>query len=356
MRQHRNTPQRKLATQDYSSIADLKRLAQGRWRSILEAAGIPAESLAGNRGRPCPRCGGRDRFAPMRDFDSRGAVLCRHCHNAQTDPKCGDGIATLAWWLGSGPGPAIAWLQSYLGLRDGQHRPRCVPRPIPQASTSTAISMADIERFERIGSDCMARWSDAHRIHCAERLGLPASVLSRLEVGWSPAHRATTWPMRDADGRIIGIRLRCPETARKWAVMGSHAGLIYDPRAMRERAQGGRLWIVEGPTDTAALASLDLDAIGVPSAGGARGLLSAFARRMRPSEMVIVADADVAGRRGAESLREALILISPIRMIAPPSGIKDARQWVTSGASRSTIESVADASRLDRIELSGGAS
>ncbi|MBU6174223.1 MAG: hypothetical protein KGQ60_10480, partial [Planctomycetes bacterium] len=80
---------------DFIPAADLRRIARGRWREILVAAGVPAHALDGRRGRPCPKCGGRDRFTPMKDLDDRGAVLCRHCHNASTDPKCGDGISSL---------------------------------------------------------------------------------------------------------------------------------------------------------------------------------------------------------------------------------------------------------------------
>jgi DNA primase len=77
---------------------------------------------------------------------------------------------------------------------------------------------------------------------------------------------------------------------------------------------------------------------------------------MRPDELVIVADADDAGQRGAERLREALILVAPVRLIAPPDGIKDARQWVTSGADRASIEAAADAFPVMRLQWHGGAS
>jgi hypothetical protein len=192
--------------------------------------------------------------------------------------------------------------------------------------------------------------------HVAGLLGLPSGALERLGVGWSPSHQATTWPMRDADGNVIGIRLRCPRTARKWAFTGSAAGLVFDPLAMSKRAPGGRVWFAEGPTDAAALLSVGLDAIGVPSAGGAVDLVVALARRVKPAEVVIVADADDAGQRGAERLRDALLIVSTVRIVSPPKGLKDSRVWVCSGFDREVIERVADVAPVHRVAFHGGAS
>jgi hypothetical protein len=206
-----------------------------------------------------------------------------------------------------------------------------------------------------VAADVMRRnMSSGALEHCAGLLGLPSDALVRLGVGWSPTHQATAWPMRDADGRVIGIRLRCPFTAQKWALAGSRAGLIFDPEAMRERAPGGRLWIVEGPTDTAALLSIGLEVVGAPSAGGSTELLVALARRIRPEEIVILADRDEAGQRGAVRLRDALVIVAPVRIVTPPHGIKDARAWVCSGAVRMVVEAAADAAELLRIRLSYG--
>lgn len=337
----------------YIPATELKRLARGRWREILVAAGIPVHALDGRKGRPCPRCGGRDRFSPMRGLDERGAVLCRHCHHASTHPKCGDGIATLAWWLGVDIGAALAWLTSFLGVSRGHHAPR-IMRPIEK---EVAIPKPEVDslHFAKMSEAMRSSMSTIALDHCAGLLGLPIDPLVRLCVGWSSFHRATSWPMRDADGNVIGIRLRCPETARKWAVTGSRAGLIFDPDSMREQ-RGGRVWVVEGPTDTAALLSIGIDAVGVPSAGGSCELLVDLARRMRPEQLVIVADADDAGRHGAERIRDAVVIVAPVRMINTPSGIKDVRAWVCAGADRMTVEQAANGSPVCRIELQGGAS
>jgi phage/plasmid primase-like uncharacterized protein len=345
-------PRSKTRSEHFIPVAELKRMAHGRWREILGAAGIPADALDGRRGRPCPKCGGRDRFAPMRDLAERGAVLCRHCHHARSNPRAGDGLATLRWWLGCGTAEAARWLASYLGVADGNHAPKIV-QPAERPAVE-AIKYGLSPRFELLADTTRRNMSPQSLQHVAALLELPAMALARLHVGWSPIYQATTWPMRDADGNVIGIRLRCPQTARKWALKHSKAGLFYDHHAMRSKVC--RLWVCEGPTDCAALLSIEMDAVGVPSAGGAADLLVALARRVQPAEVVICADGDDAGRRGAERLRDALLIVAAVRIVSPPEGIKDARAWVLSGVSRQVIDHAADVAPVHRIGFQGGAS
>jgi DNA primase len=152
--------------------------------------------------------------------------------------------------------------------------------------------------------------------------------------------------------RVIGVRLRCPTTARKWAVRGSRAGLIYDPDLLSVN-RPRRLWIVEGPTDAAALMSIGLDVVGVPSAGGGADLLVELARRLLPIEMIVMADSDGPGVAGAERLADALMIVAGVRVMRPPAAVKDARAWVCGGADRSVIESAADSVSVRSIVMEG---
>jgi putative DNA primase/helicase len=51
--------------------------AQGRWRGILPAVGVPPEFLNGKH-QPCPMCGGKDR-ARFDDKQGRGTWICTRC-------------------------------------------------------------------------------------------------------------------------------------------------------------------------------------------------------------------------------------------------------------------------------------
>lgn len=329
---------------DYS-VDRLRSAAAGRWREILSAAGMSAELLDGRRGRPCPRCGGVDRFAPMPDLAERGAVICRSCFGPGCCPSPGDGIATLRWWLGLSLPDACRWLGDYLGGVSEFVSVRRVVQSIPIPSVDPLSFGPMCDRWRRSMPDSYLR-------RMADLLGLPCDPLASLGVGWSAEHRASSWPMRDGSGDVIGIRLRCPETAKKWAITGSRAGLFYVPELLAAD-RPGRLWVVEGPTDTAALLSIGCDVVGCPSAGCGGDLLAEVGRRVRPAEVIIIADADGPGVAGAERLADALLIVAPVRLIAPAAGFKDARAWVVGGASHAVLAAVADASLVRSVVMEG---
>ncbi len=338
--------------QENHTVADLKKLASGRWLEILQAAGIPASDLDGKRGRPCPKCGGSDRYSPMIDLAQRGAVLCRSCFNATTEPRSGDGIATLRWWLGVDARDAIRWLSSYLGVTDGDHTPAAA-RPI-ERRLSIPEQTVDPVRFKLMAEVWRRNMRPSYLLRAAELIGLPVDPLERLGVGWSVEHQATTWPMRNATGEIIGVRLRCPKTAAKWAVKGSRAGLFYVPDLLTiERPE--RLIICEGPTDTAAMLAVGLHAVGVPSAGGGIDLLVAMCRRMRPEYLQIMADADGPGAAGAERVADALVIVAPVVIVTPLGGCKDSRAWVVGGAGKDAIVAAGDVAPVRQMTIHGGA-
>jgi phage/plasmid primase-like uncharacterized protein len=335
------------------SIAELKQAASGRWIEILTAAGIPAE-LLDRRGRPCPKCGdGTNRFAPMPDFERRGAVHCRICFNRSSNPKPGDGIASLQWWLGVDTAEAIRWLQSWLGLDHSQHHQAIHRTAIkPTLAPPRAQSEADQKRIALTADRCRLDLKDGGRDHLARSLGVTADALRRLGVGWCASRCATTWPMRDASGKIIGLRLRDPNTGAKRSVQGSAAGLFFDADGIANIPSQSQVWIAEGASDTAALLSIGLDAVGIPSAKSGGDLLLALGHRIRPSEWIIVADGDGPGLESARLLRSELVIVAGVRIIVPPSGIKDAREWINRGASRDDL--ITEAGAVDLFTLDWG--
>jgi len=170
-------------------------------------------------------------------------------------------------------------------------------------------------------------------------LGIPVGGLARLGVVWSSTLNVLACPMMNRPcGQIIGIRLRA-DSGRKWAIPGSRNGLFCPVSFVGE----GSLYMPEGMTDTAALLGLGLDAVGRPSCSGGRDLCRSMASA-RP--IVVVADADEPGRVGAEMLaRELAADGRNVRVLPPPPGIKDAREWVSRGGTRSSVEFAARSRR-----------
>ncbi|HEY2787426.1 MAG TPA: toprim domain-containing protein [Fimbriiglobus sp.] len=144
--------------------------------------------------------------------------------------------------------------------------------------------------------------------------------------------------MEPSSGKVIGIRLR-NLGGSKYAVTGGKEGLFI-PTTEPEPAEP--LLIAEGATDTAALLDLGFtNVVGRPSCTGGIKPLVTLTRIRRPQGVVIIADGDEAGRKGAANLSSVLVAYShEVRVIEPPAGVKDVRAWKLSGASRADVEQV----------------
>ena len=142
--------------------------------------------------------------------------------------------------------------------------------------------------------------------------------------------------MKDEAGRTIGIRHRGDDGGR-WSETGSKPGLFYG----KDWKDARTIYVTEGPTDTAAVITTGLHAIGRSSCntGGPRLRLMLMGRRV-----VIVGDRDepkvrpdgtefFPGQEGADRLREQLRRVcGSVKVILPPEPYKDVRQWVANGA------------------------
>jgi len=176
----------------------------------------------------------------------------------------------------------------------------------------------------------------------ADSLGVTAEALRSLGCGWNG--RVFTFPMWSAQRRVVGIRLRDPRTGRKFAVRGSREGVFLpdgDPHEL--------LLIVEGPTDAAAGLTLGFDVLGRPSCTGATCITAALTCNRN---VVIVADADESGQRGAVALAHILVRVAvAVRVITPPAPHKDLRDWVRAGAPRSHVEAAIAAAPIRRLTM-----
>lgn len=160
--------------------------------------------------------------------------------------------------------------------------------------------------------------------------GLGVSVKSLVDLGCrcSPQDNAYAFPMYDKDGNVVGIRLRNLR-GDKWAVRGSKQGVF-----MSLTGYNRRVFITEGPTDTAAAMTLGLYAIGRPHCSGGTIEIPFICKRQNIMEAVIVSDNDGPGRKGAIELSKRLDI--PTSILVLPC--KDMRKYVNTGGDLETFE------------------
>ena len=249
-----------------------------------------------SRQNPCPTC----RHPDWCGISANGELVC--CMRIQSDRPARNG----------------GWI----------HR---LVEPLPQLPPPPAAARDEID-----APALMARWQHDHTTpeqvagHAAD-LGVAPDALRRLGMAWAPPHRAWAFPMRNECERTVGIRLRA-EDGRKWAVRGSHSGLFI-PQGL---AGGRPVLICEGPTDTAAALTLGCDAVGRPSCEGNVATLTAWLCRRHCDEVVILADHDAPGLRGAQKL--AAVLPCAHRIAIPPC--KDIREWLRLGATHDDVSAL----------------
>lgn len=218
----------------------------------------------------------------------------------------------------------------YLFRRNDAPAPAYVkpePKPIaPPMDFEQESRVAEMEYAKEGGE------SDIDR-----EIGLPRWSLRAMRCGRYSG--VLGFPMEDPRGKTIGVRLRL-ENGRKFCIRGSRNGLFVPHVIM---PQHDFLFVCEGGTDCAALTSLELTAIGRFSNVGGREMLIEYLKGIR-REIVIFKDRDEkeqareGTKRGADELAAALIAIGEnVRMIAPPRGYKDAREWIRNGATAEAI-------------------
>lgn len=272
-----------------------------------------------SKGRPCPVCDRPDWCLYAGPADSPTAAICAR---VESPKKCGE----------------AGWLHK---LREDPLRP--APRRLRTIRPATPEAPA--VDFAKLAAGWAAVIHPYALDSLAKRLGLSPGSLRRLGIGWASTFRAFSFPMRDAAGQVVGIRLR-GDNGKKWAVPGSREGLFY----AADLPHGGRLLVCEGPTDTAACLDWGFHAIGRPSCtGGVRHAVE-LVKRLAPAEVVIVADGDTPGLTGAERLAAVLVAyVAAVRVVAPPRGVKDARAWLQAGGTSADVQAAIDAATPRRL-------
>lgn len=209
--------------------------------------------------------------------------------------------------------------------------PPYVHRPTPPKKTEPTPDFAGM----------MNGWRDQtpskKLTEMAESLGVTSKSLWLLGATWVENKSVMAFPMYDERSWgidcVCGIRLRTM-TGKKFAITGSKSGVFFPFRALLS-IDASRLFICEGPTDTAALLSLGLFAIGRASCRGGVHIIQAIVDQLA-QEVVIVCDNDSPGLAGADLLMKSIH--KPVVKLIPPT--KDIRSFVQKGASKALIDSM----------------
>jgi hypothetical protein len=199
----------------------------------------------------------------------------------------------------------------YLHRVDGQ-KPSFPSRPKPAPEPPKINFVGMLLKWAKNTPACLPAF--------AQSLGVSQDTLQALGAAWADSYTAWAFPMVDAWGNVIGIRLRSDK--RKWAVTGSRQGLF-----LPNVPHGNILFVCEGPTDTAAILTLGAYAVGRPSCNGGALEVRALCRRLKITKTVILADHDDPGQKGAQAFADQLLTRWTIW--TPPA--KDAREWLALG-------------------------
>ncbi|TWT70012.1 primase-helicase zinc-binding domain-containing protein [Crateriforma conspicua] len=245
---------------------EIKRTATGRWESILQAAGMSAEDLEHNsQGRPCPLCGGTDRFNVAKDFHETGGVFCRKCFSKSSNIKPGDGIATVAWFQRSTIDEAGQWIANHLGLSGDDTNDQ------PADDVITLVC-----RDKRMPRDAFLKFGATE----AKR-GRKQKPVARVPVYNHRGERHSHYDF--APGH------------KGWFDRGEGKSGMFFPGRLPE---AGETWLlVEGCKDAAALVGMGYNAAGLPSSK----MPPKFGRLFRGCHIVLVPDLDEVGQGGAVS-------------------------------------------------------
>lgn len=278
-----------------------------------------------NKKHPCPICGHVD-WCLVSD-DGTAAI----CPRVESNHRVGE----------------AGWLRRLVENHLERGEPRR-PRRIVVGSMKAPVD------FSAMARQFQADAEKAGKIESlAAGLGLMPEALRRFGVGWIPCEGASSWPMADATGRIIGINRRFADGSKR--MMAGHKAGLYLSLDLPSDLSGLPLLIAEGATDAVAGLDLGFWTVGRFNVCSGGRLVAELVKSRRPALVVIVADRDPdgQGQRGAESLASALLpYCRGLKVILPPAPHKDLRAWRQAGATHSDSCRQIETAPLQRLAIS----
>jgi len=193
----------------------VRQAASGRWPELLQMLGFPSVALT-KKNKPCPCCGGADRFS----FIDKGAgrFVCRGL-----DRQGGDGFALVMHWLDSDFRTALTAIANLLGLpKTGdvapaiQFRRHVVMPMLPEGEDKTPKLAALWERAK-----CLTSLSPAARYLIGRGL---ADVMDACPEALRYVDRLPYW-YQSKDGKPVVLGEFPALLARLTAFNGELAGI-----------------------------------------------------------------------------------------------------------------------------------
>ena len=313
-------------------MIDYKEIIQhstDQWNYILPALGVSAEALT-NKHKPCPACGGKDRFR-YDDKQGRGTFVC-----GQLDGLSGDGFALIQHIYGCDFKEAARLVAGVLGITEGEPLPERKTPPQqpaqPQKDRIEALQALWAIAEQNRGHDCIKTYLHGRGLNVAaiepivSTLGFVAALDywvqddkgKWLVLGQYPAIVAK---FESVDGELMGLHRTYLNTGctSKLNINDPFTGRLLDAKKMMARYQGSNtgtaiqlcpaaesLAVCEGIENGAAI----YQESGLPVwACGSAGGMAAMALPSSVKQLFVFADTDAneAGIKAARRLESRAI-------------------------------------------------
>ncbi len=203
-------------------------------------------------------------------------------------------------------------------------------RPDSRMRVTAAGSVQD---WARMAEECQERISDQQVAQLARRLGIKSRGLKAIGIGWHEVLEVYTFPEVNGRLEVVGLAKRWPD-GKKGVFPDSRRGLIIPKVTLK--TERNPLFIVEGGTDTAALAGLGVAVIGRPSVDCGLDHVVEFLKLHGGDRQIVVMgemdakyDGTWPGRDQAMSFATKLSRhFRHVNFTLPPDGSKDVRAMI----------------------------
>jgi len=345
-----------------------KAAAQGRWLELITTLTSCSPDAFNVRKKPCPKCGGNDRFRAFDDFNQEGGVVCSQCH----DKNNRDGFATIQWLNGWTFPDTVRAVAQYLGLVDspaGSARIPAAKKPTPTpAPTNQGKGLSDKPapdsalEFQQWNDSLAAIWCMKKKPITVAALKSFGARIARYKTKkqhytvialpiWGPQLDQASpvgWIVYNATGGTLPSK---DGPVPKKATWGSKPGVVGPADQLRDKTN--RKIKTEGPTDGLALLPLVDKATTAVfcNAYGANENPDKEELNWLPSlvegspSFLTIGDADKAGEDGVAKWSNYFAQFGPSSIVrlpyeVVPSHGKDLRDFFNEGNGRPELEAL----------------